>query len=140
MFALDWPHIDHEWRNSKRAILAYHVGGWREGESPLDALARALGVSAQKIRLESTDSASAANELEQLSACLGGGWGEFPGLNIAEVVALAISALNEKLRVVPPEVCAFFGAPQQLEPFPQGRSSEGVARARREGLPIVLDL
>lgn len=138
MFASDWPHIDHEWRNCKRAILAYHVGGWREGESPLDALARALGVSAQNIRLEPTD--SAANELEQLSACLGVGWGEFPGLNIAEVVSLAISALNEKLRVVPPEVCAFFGAPQQLEPFPLGRSSEGVARARRERLPIVLEL
>ncbi len=37
----DWARIDQEWRGCKRAILAYHLGGWREGESPLEALARA---------------------------------------------------------------------------------------------------
>jgi hypothetical protein len=115
MFKLDWPHHEHEWRNSKRAILAYHVGGWREGESPLDALARALGVPTQAIQLESTD--STADELDQLSACVGAGWVEFSGLNIAESVALVLSKLNEKLGVVPPEVRAFFDAPRKLEPL-----------------------
>lgn len=130
MYKPDWAHIEHEWRNTKRAILAYHVGGWREGESPLDALARALGVSAQEIQLESTND-SAADELDQLSACLGAGWGEFPELNIAESVALAISALNEKLRVVPPEVRAFFDAPCKLEPLQSSRLYTNVEPGAR---------
>jgi hypothetical protein len=117
MFEPGWVHIDHEWRNSKRAILAFHRGGWREGESPLDALARALGVQTQEIELESSD--STADELDQLSACLG--WVEFSGLNIAESVALVLSELNEKLGVVPPEVRAFFDAPRKLEPLPSTR-------------------
>jgi hypothetical protein len=112
----DWAQFDHEWRNSKRAILAYHVGGWREGESPLDALARALGVSTHTIRLDATD--FAGDELDQLSACLDADWVEASELNIAESVALALSALNKKLGVVPPEVRAFFDAPSKLELLP----------------------
>ncbi|WP_363349486.1 hypothetical protein [Methylocystis echinoides] len=138
MFKSDWPHHEHEWRNSKRAILAYHVGGWREGESPLDALARALGVSTHNIQLESTD--SAADELDHLSACLGEDWVDLSGLNIAESVALAISVLNEKLRVIPPEVRAFFDAPRKLEPLqtthifnePRARLNCGSVRYRSE--------
>jgi hypothetical protein len=121
----NWLYVDHEWRNSKRAILAFHIGGWREGESPLDALARALGVAIQEIQLESTD--STADELDHLSACLEAGWVEFSGLNIAESVALVLSELNEKLGVVPPEVRAFFDAPCKLEPSPSTRLYNYVA-------------
>ena len=35
----DWREIDRQWRASKSAILAYHVGYWRKGELPSDALA-----------------------------------------------------------------------------------------------------
>jgi hypothetical protein len=113
----DWAHSDREWRNCKRAILAYHVGGWRRGESPLEALARALGVEPRDILLELTDPWTARCELDELSACLGAGWIEPPGIDIGESIVLAISILNEKLEDVPPEVRAFFGAPRKLEPF-----------------------
>ncbi len=112
----DWAHSDREWRGSKRAILAYHVGGWRKGESPLEALARALGVDSKDILL--TDPRAERQELDELSACLGAGWVEAPGLDIGESVALAISLVNEKLEEVPPKVRVFFGAPRRLEPLP----------------------
>jgi hypothetical protein len=112
---IDWLRIDSEWRSSKRAILAYHVGGWRRGESPLDALARALGVGAENTVLELTDGTAEREELDQLSACLDTDWIDRPGLNIEESVALALSLLSEKLAEVPPEVRAFFDAPRKLE-------------------------
>jgi hypothetical protein len=115
VFTSDWGRIDREWRSSKRAILAYHVGGWRKGESPLDALARALGVEAETTVLEATDRTVERDELHQLSACLDTGWIDRPGLNIEESVALAISLLSEKLAEVPSEVRAFFDAPRKLE-------------------------
>ncbi len=117
VFRHDWTRIDREWRSSKRAILAYHVGGWREGESPLDALARALGVASEEVPLDSIDPTIERDELDQLSSCLGAGWVERSGLNIEESVALAISLLNEKLAYVPHEVRAFFDAPGKLEPL-----------------------
>ncbi len=113
----DWAHSDRAWRGSKRAILAYHIGGWRSGESPLEALARALGVDTEDILLELPDPWMERHELNELSGCLGQGWAESSGLDIEESVALAISILNEKLRDVPLEVRAFFGAPRKLEPL-----------------------
>ncbi len=109
--------IDLEWRGCKRAILAYHLGGWREGESPLDALARALGVGSEDIPLEGTDFTTERQELDELAACLGAGWTELPELTVGDGVVMAISLINEKLADVPPEVLAFFGAPRRLEPF-----------------------
>jgi hypothetical protein len=129
----DWAQFDHEWRNSKRAILAYHVGGWREGESPLDALARALGVSTHTIRLDATD--FAADELDHLSACLDADWVEASELNIAESVALALLALNKKLGVVPPEVRAFFDVPSKLELLPTNRLYTFYPIGERRPLP-----
>ncbi len=113
----DWARIDQEWRGCKRAILAYHLGGWREGESPLEALARALGVGSEDIPLQGIDLTSERDELDELAACLGAGWAELPELTVEEGVVMAISLINEKLEDVPPEVLAFFGAPQKLDPF-----------------------
>lgn len=121
VFRHDWIRIDREWRSSKRAVLAYYVGGWREGESPLDALARALGVPSEDLPLDSIDPTIERDELDQLSACLGAGWVERAGLNIEDSVALAISLLNEKLAYVPYEVRAFFDAPGKLGPLPGRR-------------------
>ncbi len=114
MLECDWDLIDQEWRCSKRAILAYHIGGWREGESPLDALARALGVRPEELLLEMTDPIAERDELDELSVCLGGDWVNQPGLNISDSVAITISLLNKKLADVPPEVRAYFGAPRTL--------------------------
>ncbi len=110
----DWARIDIEWRSSKRAVLAYYVGGWREGESPLDALARAIGAKSEEILLDVTDPMAERDELDGLSVCLGTDWVHLPGLNISDSVALTISLLNDKLADVPPEVRAFFGAPRTL--------------------------
>lgn len=115
MLEYDWDLIDQEWRSSKRAILAYYVGAWREGESPLDALARALGVESENISLTLSDPTVERDELDELSACLGLGWIELPGLNVQEAVNCAISVFNEKLKDVPPEVLAYFGAPRKLD-------------------------
>jgi hypothetical protein len=122
VFRSYWGRNDREWRSSKHAILAYHVGGWRKGESPLDALARALGVESEKTLLE--DGVAERDELDQLSACLDADWFNRPGLNIEESVALAISLLSEKLAEVPPEVRAFFDAPRKLEILRSARSAE----------------
>jgi hypothetical protein len=113
----DWSRIDRDWRNSKRAILAYHVGEWRKGESPLAALARALGFASEDIALELIDYTFEHDQLEHLSTCLGSGWVDVPGLDIEKSVDLAISLISEKLEEVPPEVREFFGAPRKLEPF-----------------------
>ncbi len=110
----DWARIDREWRSSKRAVLAYHIGGWREGESPLDALARALGVRSEEILLGVTDPVAERDELDELSVCLGTDWVDLPDLNISDSVALTILLLNKKLANVPSEVRAFFGAPRTL--------------------------
>ncbi len=115
MLQYDWDLIDQEWRSSKRAILAYYVGAWRQGESPLDALARALGVESVDISLELIDPITERDELDELSACLGLGWIEPHGLNVQEAVNCAISVFNEKLKDVPPEVLAYFGAPRRLD-------------------------
>lgn len=116
MLDQDWTRIDYDWRGSKRAILAYHVGGWRNGESPLAALARALGVGLDDLPPELMDQATERVELDELSAFLGTEWLDQPGLDIAESVSVLISLLSEKLAEVPPEVRAYFGAPQTLEP------------------------
>ncbi|WP_363347177.1 hypothetical protein [Methylocystis echinoides] len=127
----DWGRIDREWRSSKRAILAYHIGGWRKGESPLDALARALDVAAVDVLSELTDPKAGRAELDQLSSCLETGHFELPGLNIEESVALVIELLNEKLAYVPNEVRSFFGAPQMLEPLLAHGRNERRAVLRR---------
>ncbi len=110
----DWARIDREWRSSKRAVLAYYTGGWRKGESPLDALARALGVKSEEILFDATDPMAERDELDELSVCLGADWVDLPDLNISDSVTLTISLLNNKLADVPPEVRAFFGAPRTL--------------------------
>ncbi|MEK4033892.1 hypothetical protein WOC76_14545 [Methylocystis sp. IM3] len=127
----DWTRIDREWRSSKRAVLAYYVGGWREGESPLEALARALGVASEELPLDSSNPMIERDELDHLSTCLGAGWVELGGLNIEESVALAVSLLNEKLAYVPQEVRAFFDAPHELEPSLIRRRPERQAVLRR---------
>ncbi len=117
MLKSDWARIDLDWRGCKRAILAFHVGDWREGESPLDALARALGVGSEDIPLQGIDLTTEREELDELAACLGAGWTELPELTVGDGVVRAISLINEKLEDVPPEILAFFGAPRKLDPF-----------------------
>ncbi len=90
------------------------MGCWRDGESPLDALARALGVKSGEILLDVADPTAERDELDELSVCLGTDWVDLPDLNISDSVALTISLLNNKLADVAPEVRAFFGAPRTL--------------------------
>jgi hypothetical protein len=108
--------IDRQWRAAKHAILAYHVGAWRVGESPLDALARALDLPREEILAALANHRAERDELDALSACLGPGWAELAGLSIMGGVSLAVTMVNEKLARVPPEVRTFFGAPRKLEP------------------------
>ncbi len=116
MLKTDWARIDRDWLNSKRAILAYHVGGWSPGESPLDALARALGVGSKDLQQELAHHTAERLELDQLSVCLEADWVDLSELSIQEGVAFAISLLNEKLEDVPAQVRDFFGAPRRLGP------------------------
>jgi hypothetical protein len=111
----DWREIDRQWRASKRAILAFHGGCWQKGESPSDALARALNVACDEALLAPAIDPAEAVELALLYKCLRMGWEELQGLNIEQSIDLVISIANEKLAVVPPEVRAFFGAPVKLE-------------------------
>ncbi len=113
MLDRSWDSIDREWRNSKRAVLAYYIGGWREGESPADALARALEMTSE------------SSEIDRLSRCLGADLIDFSELSFQQSIALSISLLNEKLEDVPHEVRDFFGAPRELA---------GVARAATRGI------
>jgi hypothetical protein len=108
------PKIDREWHASKLAILAYYIGGWRKGESPLDALGHALGIPPQEILPEAISQTVEHDELRLLSQCLGVDWVELPGLNVQEGIIQAITLVNEKLAGVPPEVRAYFGAPKKL--------------------------
>lgn len=124
----DWTRFNREWRSSKRAILAFHMGGWRKGESPLDALARALGVASKDLLLEKKDPRIERNELDQLAACLGADWIETPGLNIEESLARAMLLLNQKLSSVPTEVRAFFDAPGKLEPLASAQTTTAPDR------------
>lgn len=111
------PEIERHWRATKHAILAYHAGGWRKGESPLDALARAFDLPSDEMRAALTSHAAARDEFALLSSCLGSGWLDLSGLiSIEDGVALAVALVNGKLARVPPEVRAFFGAPHKLEP------------------------
>jgi hypothetical protein len=108
------PNIDTEWSASKHAIIAHYIGGWRKGESPLDALARALSIPAEDILAELVTHKVKHDELDLLSECLGAGWVERPGLDIRGSVTQAITLVNEKLARVPPEVRGYFGAPKKL--------------------------
>lgn len=121
--------LDRHWRASKHAILAYHAGGWREGESPLDALARALDLPAEDMTTALADPAAARDEAALLASCLDTSALDFPGLTIGDAVARAVTLINEKLARVPPDVRAFFGAPRQLEPIAGARqTTPGPAR------------
>jgi hypothetical protein len=108
------PNIDSEWSASKHAIIAHYIGRWRKGESPLDALARALGIPSADLLAELLTHKAKHDELDLLSECLGAGWVELPGLDVRGSVTQAITLVNEKLARVPPEVRGYFGAPKKL--------------------------
>jgi hypothetical protein len=111
------PGIDRQWRASKHAILAYYVGGWHKGESPLDALARALDVAPDDILNQLSNHSTDRDEFDLLSSCLGAGWLDLSELSIQDGVAFLVALVNKKLAGVPPEVRAYFGAPMKLRPF-----------------------
>ncbi|MGJ0507744.1 MAG: hypothetical protein ACR652_11565 [Methylocystis sp.] len=110
----DRREIDRQWRAAKCAILAYHVGCWRKGESPLDALARASNVAEETSLVPSSHTAKQV-ELALLFKCLGIDWEQRFGFDLKQSIDLVIRLLNEKLAVVPPEVRAFFGSPVKLK-------------------------
>lgn len=111
------PNIDRQWRASKHAILAYYIGGWHKGESPLDALARALDVASEDLLTQLSNHSTDRDEFDLLSNCLGAGWLDLSELSIQDGVAFLIGVVNKKLARVPPEVRAYFGAPVKLRPF-----------------------
>ncbi len=105
---------DREWRASKHAILAYHIGAWREGESPLDALARALDVAPDNLLTELENYSMERDALDLLSSCLETNRLDLSRLSIQESLAHMVSLVNEKLAQVPSEVRCYFRAPERL--------------------------
>ncbi len=126
------PGGDRQWRASKHAILAYYVGGWRQGEPPLDALARALDVPPQNIASELENHSTERDEFDLLSTCLGAGWLGLSELSVRDSVALVVTLVNEKLARVPPEVRAYFGAPQKLKPLSNSSPAAGFSQSNNK--------
>lgn len=106
---------DREWRASKHAILAYHVGGWREGESPLYALARALDIAPDNLLAELEAHSIEKDELELLSGCLEMNRLDLSNLSIQEALWHMVELVNEMLAQVPSEVRYYFRAPGRLK-------------------------
>ncbi len=121
--------LDRQWRAAKQAILAYHIGSWRKGESPLEALARALDAVPENLLTALVNHSTDGAEFDLLSSCLGASRLDLSGLSIQDGIVLIVALTNKKLVQVPAEVRAYFGAPEKLKPFPRVPPTPRLSRA-----------
>ena len=101
-----------KWNACTRAVLAASV--WREGESPADALARALGVATAAEALYEPkhwkDIDARANRLWEV---IGVSDDDIDNADVDDGVQIIIEGINKKLAETPKEVRDFFKSPEQ---------------------------